>query len=241
MIARVSRRLVALLLCGLALLPVRGESQLRGLMLVGDQWFASLVDAEAGGQAWLAVGERFASDVIERVTSDSVTLLDAAGTRRTLVLRHAQVTSRNAPPVERSERRRWVNSRDNPMLHQPAALPSEFTRWLELGEGRRTEIVEWYAAHGWKLTVSLDATGRSETEFAPLHGDERQVILAAKRSAFMRALSSEQRTLFVAAHEKGSQDQPEKHAAFCASLSPGGREAFAQLGDFTTPLPAKLQ
>lgn len=242
---RARRRAGLPLLLGWLLGPLvaRGAEpvpQLRGVMAVGDAWFASFVVTEQRRQEWRRVGDRFSDFVILSIDAESATLLNSQGERHVVSLPHSLVVNRHAPPTEPAARQVWVDSRDNPMLLQPADLPVDARRWRELPDTRRREITAWYEAHGWKLAVAFDRGGVPDIEFAPLQGERRQAMVAEKQHAFLRALSPEQRTLHTAATVRGKHaPQPSEAAgiAFEASLPPLQRDAFRSLGDFTSPLP----
>jgi hypothetical protein len=197
-------------------------------MTVGDVWMASFVHADNQRQQWRRPGERMGEFMVLMVEAEGVTLLDARGARHVVRLPEATIVDRGLPPADFDEWQRWVNSRDNPMLHQPADLPVDARRWLELPAERHRQIAGWYVAHGWQLSVAPDGHGGVAIDFAPLQGEQRQAILAQKQQAFLQALSPGQRTLYVAMR-RGA----EHPGVFETSLQPRQRDAYRLLGDFT--------
>jgi hypothetical protein len=211
---------------------------LRGVMAVGDVWLASFVVPEQQTQQWRRTGERFGDFTILTIDAQSVTLLDSQSVRQVVRLPESLVINRHAPPMDPAAWQRWVNSRDNPMLFQPAELPVSPRDWPQLPAAKRQEISDWYQAHGWKLTVAADASGDTAVEFAPLQSEQRHAILAQKTQTFLQALSPEQRTLHTAATSKlknAAAGSETARGVFEASLPPLHREAFRLLGDFTAP------
>jgi hypothetical protein len=233
-------RFLSLALGACAMLARAAEPlpHLRGVMAIGDAWLASFVAPEQRMQQWRRAGDRFADFMILTVDAQSATLLDAHGVRHVVSLPDAMVLNLQAPPTNAAAWQRWVNSRANPMLDQPAELPVDSRHWFELPVAKRQKISDWYQAHGWKLSVAADASGNMTVEFAPLQSNERHAILAEKQHAFLQALSPEQRTLYTAATTtlKNARASSEAaRAAFEVSLLPLQREAFRLLGDFTGP------
>lgn len=218
---------------GIALLadasePARfARPHLRGTMQIGSERLASLAPVDTSAGHWCRIGERVGVFTVLSIDEAGVVLLDAQGVPCRLDLPSSQVVSTNAPPTDPVEHRRWVNSRDNPMLHTPVPLPVESHRWPALPAERQQRIRDWYSAHGWRLDVASTSPGSPvSVEFAPIHGDERQAILAAKRHAFLLSLTPDQRSLYP------SPD-------FRAFLTAPQAAAFDSLEDFTTPAPSR--
>lgn len=224
----------------LALGVGRGQSapQLRGVMIADDHWLASLTLDEPPVQRWCAAGDSIGSFRVETVTRDTVTVLDTSGIRHSMILPSARVLNASAPPADPTAWRRWVNSRDNPMLLAPAEPPMPLRQWRDLPEAKRDEITEWYRRHGWSLSVALDAQGNPSVEFSPLQSAERQAIVAEKEHTFLLSLASEQRVLYNDSQHTRTAESAER---FKASLDPMRRDAFERLRDFTEPLPAELR
>jgi hypothetical protein len=215
--------------------------ELRGVMSVAGEWQAAFAAADTRAQRWCRTGERIGEFTVAAITVDAATLIDAAGTRHIARLPAAKVRNTQAPPAEPAAWQRWVNSADNPMLHQPAELPVDVQRWAALPDNERRATAEWYRAHGWELKVAADERGVPLAEFSPLQGDARQAILAEKRATFQRSLTPVQRTLYVAAQRGPAEGSVDAMDAFRTSLAPLARAAFNDLTDFTAPLPVGLR
>lgn len=215
--------------------------RLHGVASIGDVWMASL---SPGGnpQRWCRVGDRAGEFVVAAIDLESVTLTGADGMPLIVRLPEPKVANVNAPPTDPQEWKRWVNSRGNPMLEKPAPFPVTPRHWPVLAAERRRAIEEWYRLHGWSVDVSVDSNGDPAVEFAPLHGEARQAILAEKQQVFLRSLSPEQRTLHTAARRPGA---PADLAAFAIralsdSLDANQFATFQEMSDFSTPVPAKV-
>jgi hypothetical protein len=227
-------------------LPIVGTAsealpELRGVMSVAGEWHAAFAAPATRAQRWCRTGERIGEFTVETISVDAAMLVDAAGMRHVTRLPTAKVRNTQAPPAEPGEWQRWVNSSDNPMLHQPAEPAIDLRRWFTLPPEQQRVTVEWYRAHGWELRVGTDDRGAPSAEFSPLQGDERQAILAEKRATFLRSLTPEQTTLYAAAQRGATSGDAEAMKEFRSSLPELARAAFNDLADFTAPLPTGLR
>jgi hypothetical protein len=165
---RLARRGAILLMALLSMLVPHGACAagttpvLQGVLVIAGSGnaHANLKLGETGRPEWVSVGGTFAGYRVEEVQADRVVLSAPEAERLVVYLHDAQNRSAEtgeppgpsaAPAFGTPD---WINSRLNPMVHQPIQLPIEISmRWTELSAEERMEVVKWYQAHGWNMNV----------------------------------------------------------------------------------------
>ena len=159
----------------------------------GDK-LASIVMPGAPAARWVAEGERIGGFVLKSVARGKITLARKDGTTVDVFLEGAQPSAANDDqPAPFS--RKWINSRANPMLHNPAELGMELTRnWAKMTKEQRDSVIDFYLKHGWRMVRIETYSGSTlSIEWENIFSAERLDAVRENRARFEAGLTESQR------------------------------------------------
>ncbi len=220
---------------------------LQGLTSMGGELYAALALPSMPG-VWKKAGDRIGRFKVAAVDEQSVSLMDpAAGSAQVLELGRRPATGQAPAKFSKA----WINSKANPMLHHPTALPAEIvTKWPKLTEPQQAEVIACYRQHGWQLLHAETRAGLTAGfSWKNLYEQARREVLAAANAAFEASLSAEQRAgwndiksppplhLGPQGQTQEMKDEVVRRQArslqFRKTLTPEQLEAYRNRSDFT--------
>jgi hypothetical protein len=175
----------------LAFLKAAQPLSVTGIMTIGPTRYASFSVAQA---AWLHENEVVGALVIKRIDATQVVLIQASdNTEVTLALGEEHTMSQERPASTPA----WIDSKDNPMLSAPTALPDNVVRnWLRMSATEQAAIVDEYARHGWRLDFTKASWGGLSFVWDNPLSTEHENAIQADRSAFADNLTEKQAFLW---------------------------------------------
>ena len=219
--------------------------------LIGPGGPYGLIGMESEGRmraGWFCVQSSLLGDRVTSLEPDSIVLSDGQNS----VLRISRQTSQLGNP--RPFSMEWVNSRQNPMCFKPVSLPKRIAQgWTDLGSEAKIAVRDAYQKFGWRINEHQPPSRKLIIiGFSSIFILERKEIISRKREAFSKALSSEQRALFVQLIRSREEANADSRDAFrttdlgafqqakgdlLRSLTDRGKKALNELDDFTIPMP----
>jgi hypothetical protein len=166
-------------------------------VVVGQERLASIHVPGNGTPQWFAENQRAGDFVILRIENNKVVLRNEQGEVTDLFLVGSRTVdgkdSENGPFS-----RKWINSRDNPMLLQPQEISSRLAKaWGTMTSEERSEIEAFYLKHGWRMVrVEVLAGGGFSVEWENVYQEERQRRVQENRDRFVSGLSESQKALW---------------------------------------------
>jgi hypothetical protein len=157
---------MGLLCCLFALkAPLRGELHYKGSVVDSGQTLI-MISSSNGFNKWCMLGDSVEGCKIRGISPDGnqLTVENTAGKRSTLLLEKAKVKmvvgDDGLIPLDQLNWK-WIKSQDNPMRKMPETLPTwAYSNWATLSNEIKTDLLNYYRAHGWDVEVNEKAEGR---------------------------------------------------------------------------------
>lgn len=221
---------------------------LRGVMFVGGKAYASLNFEKIRLSSWVAPSEKFLGYSVKEIAEKYVILTEPASDKEfKIYLAGSTIQSQSTPtPYTKA----WINSTANPMLRRMEPLPLELYRnWSKLTNEERTEIIEYYRKHGWRIILAESIGETTNFAWENIYEAERIAVVKANVEAFQRTLTPDQMKAWTrlksggVVRAAGGKLTPEQErlvadsrrikADFEASLSQSQKALFDGMYDFT--------
>lgn len=224
------------------------ELRLLGTVWEGTIKLAAFSNSDGESRGWVAPGQRVGNYSLTSVGDGEVTLTAEDGKTRILYVegRVENKTGAEDAPFTR----KWINSKKNPMLHNPMSFSEISRSWPSMTKEERDAVFDFYLKHGWKMVrIEMVGQGALSIEWENIYTEERGQMVRKNRQRFAEGLSSDQKALWdelssnnkVVRIDQGLTDAHRKHLAkmealskrFRSMLSPTQEQERATIPDFT--------